>query len=191
MVSVGRAVSIAMAFFASAILVSSFTQVAGASSSTPIIRDVCASTGKQFQLDNKFCIETLSSESRIVAATDLVKMSLALIEAAMSNAAKTRDYVKNMLKQPGLKPDHRYVMQQCDIGYSNCYLSFGSALGETQEKEYFTATYDVKIAFTDNVDFCRNALTSTKIQDEVLSRGNNFIYVFGAVAFDSLDRLIG
>ncbi|KZV20084.1 invertase inhibitor [Dorcoceras hygrometricum] len=188
MTSTGRAVSMGMAFFASAILVSSFTKVVGASSSTPMIRDACART--RHQIDLEFCIETLASEPRIVAARDLVKMSLALIEAAMSNATKTRDYVKKLLKQPGLKPDQRYVMQQCDSGYSDCYISFRSALTEAQGKDYVTATYDVKIAFTDNVDSCRNALTSKKISDGVLSRGNEFIYVFGAVAFDSLDRLI-
>ncbi|KZV20083.1 invertase inhibitor [Dorcoceras hygrometricum] len=154
-----------------------------------MIRDVCASTRKQIELDNKFCIETLASEPRIVAATDLVKMSLALIEAAMSNATKTRDYAKKLLKQPGLKPDNIYVMQQCDRGYFSCYMSFWSALRETQEKEYDYASYDIKIAFTDNVDWCRNALTSKKVNDEVLSRGNEFIFVFGAVAFVTLDLL--
>ncbi|XP_073120969.1 uncharacterized protein [Henckelia pumila] len=182
------AVSIAiLTFLASALFLSSVPKVAGCNSS--LILDVCGSTRKEVNLDQRICVATLESEPGVVAAKDLVSVSIALLEAGISNATKTRSYVQKLLKQPGLKPDHKYVLQKCDRGYEHFGWSFGSALGEVKEKEYDTATYDIKIGYTDNIDECRNALSSKNVKDVAVSKGNEFIYVFGSVAFNTVDRL--
>ncbi|XP_075483836.1 uncharacterized protein LOC142523997 [Primulina tabacum] len=184
------AVSIAMiTFLLSTLLLSSIPEVAICTSPSPLIKDVCGSTAKEVKLDPKICAETLVSEPRVVAASNLVSMSIALIEAGISNATKTRSYVQKMLKRRGLKPDYKYVLQQCDSGYEHFGWSFASALGEVKEGEYDTATYDIKVGYTDNIDECRNALSSKNVKDGAISRGNAFLFLIGEVGFNTVDRL--
>ncbi|XP_073020915.1 uncharacterized protein [Primulina eburnea] len=186
----GGAVSIAMiTFLASALVLSSIPEVASTSPS-PLIKDVCGSTAKEIKaLDPKICAETLVSEPRVVAASNLVSMSIALLEAGISNATKTRSYVQKLLKRRGLKPDYKYVLQQCDGGYENFGWSFVSALGEVKEGEYDTATYDIKVGYTDNIDECQNALSSKNVRDYAISRGNDFLVLIGEVGFNTVNRL--
>ncbi|XP_073304690.1 uncharacterized protein [Primulina huaijiensis] len=116
-------------------------------------------------------------------------MSIALIEAGISNATKTRSYVQKLLKRRGLKPDYKYVLQQCDSGYEHFGWSFASALGEVKEGEYDISTYDLQVGSTDNIDECRNAMSSKNVRDVAISRGNDFLFLIGEVGINTVDRL--
>lgn len=176
------AVSIAMALLLS-------SQVASTSSPTSLIKDVCAS-GRFNHTYYKFCLETLPSEPRVLSAANLVSISNALINAGISKAMKTQSYARKLLKRSGLKPDYRYVLQQCDAAYNYYRASFGSALKEVKEKDYQTANYDLRVTVADDIKGqCQKSLDSKKIKDGVISKGNDLMILFGEVAAQAVNRL--
>ncbi|XP_073133762.1 uncharacterized protein [Henckelia pumila] len=183
------AVSIAiLSFLASTLVLSSVPQVA--SSPSPLIDDVCGSTSKEIkEFDTKMCIKTLESEPRIAAAKDLLSISIALLEFAISNVSKRQlSYVQKQLKQTGLKADYKYVLQTCEDAYKGFVSSFQSARGEIPG-EPDTATYDIMIGYSDDIDTCRNAITSKKISDAEIWKGIHFANLIGQVSFNTVGRL--
>ncbi|XP_073304689.1 uncharacterized protein [Primulina huaijiensis] len=182
-------VSIGITFLAWAIVISSSVpKVASIAPASSLIKDVCV--GRELPIDFNLCVEILNSEPRVVSASDLTSIAIAITEAGLSKAKKTQWYVRKLQKQPGRTPDYGYVLQQCNAAYELYLVHFRNALDTVKYEDYLSAAYNLKAGYTDDINQCRNAQSSRKVKDAVISKGNELMLMFADVAFQTVDRLI-
>lgn len=158
-----------------------------AASSSALIKKAC-STGRE-NFDVNFCIHILQSQPTIASATNLFDLSIGIINSGIAASTNLRTHVESVLKKGTTDPNLRGALQDCKSSYDAVIVSLGSALGETKEKEYETATYDLLLAGTDNIQVCENIVASRKVKDEIILSGNKIVSTYGLSAYEAVEAL--
>ncbi|KAL0438265.1 UNVERIFIED_CONTAM: hypothetical protein Slati_2309500 [Sesamum latifolium] len=110
------------------------------------------------------------------------------MNAGISNATNTRKHIETLLRK---SRDVKGAVHECKLSYESVIGSLNSALSEVRDdKEYLTATYDLKIASTDNIERCAKAVASGKVKDETILSGNKVVPIFGMSAYNAVDKLM-
>ncbi|KAL0326021.1 UNVERIFIED_CONTAM: hypothetical protein Sradi_5171400 [Sesamum radiatum] len=110
------------------------------------------------------------------------------MNVGISNATNTRRYIEKLLRK---SRDMKGAVHECKLSYDSVLGSLNSALSEVREiKEYETATYDLKIASTDNIERCADAVAKGKVEDETILSGNKVVPIFGMSAYNAVDKLM-
>ncbi|KAK4437580.1 hypothetical protein Salat_0092000 [Sesamum alatum] len=157
-----------------------------ASTPSSLIKEVCSNTGRN--IDSKLCIQILQSEQQIATATNFFDLSIGIMESGISNATNTLRYVEKILSGSA---DVKGVLEECKLSYDSVIGSFNSALSEVRDiKEYETATYDLLIASSDNIERCTGAVASGKVEDGTILSGNKVVPIFGLSAYNAVESLI-
>lgn len=164
------------------------TTVASASRPPPLVRRACSNAS--VNIDTELCMKVLGSVPSVASARDLVGLSVSIIEAGISNSTNTRSHVEHVLNRTGGgKQGAKEAFEECKVAYDQIVVRFGSALREVKVKEYLAPTYDLLTASTDCVSSCRRAMERADVADEIVSRGNRIVPVFGISAFSVVGEL--
>ncbi|KAK6118772.1 hypothetical protein DH2020_047463 [Rehmannia glutinosa] len=180
-------------FIASIFLLSSMSNIiiitnARTTSSSSLIEKACSDP--RLRPNSKFCVQVLRSHPKIVSATNLFDLSIAIMETGISSATNTRAYIENLLKKSNVEPNSKGALKECKSSYDSIILSFKSALSEVKyDKEYQTATYDLLIGSTDDIQRCLDNVASGKIKDRNILSGNKVVPIFGLSAYRAVDSI--
>ncbi|KAL0360399.1 UNVERIFIED_CONTAM: hypothetical protein Sradi_3724400 [Sesamum radiatum] len=110
------------------------------------------------------------------------------MNAGISNATNTRRHIETLLRK---SRDVKGPVHECKLSYDSVLGSLNSALSEVRDiKEYDAATYDLKIASTDNIQRCVDDVASGKVKDETILSGNKVVPIFGMSAFNAVNKLM-
>ncbi|KAL8466878.1 hypothetical protein ACS0TY_035810 [Phlomoides rotata] len=151
---------------------------------TPKLLEACNKNNVKSVIDPDLCLKILKSQEKIVSSTNQIDFSVAVIESGISNGTNMWTYIENVLKKRNLDPDLMGVVQECKSSYDSAIGSLQSAQGEVKAGEYQTSSYDLLIASTDNIDQCRNAVASKKINDATILLGNKVLAMFGSIGYN-------
>ncbi|CAA2934721.1 uncharacterized protein LOC111409376 [Olea europaea var. sylvestris] len=140
--------------------------------------------------DYNLCIKVLKSNPKVAFSPNLPTLAINIIKFGISNITNTHTYIQKTLKRKNVGSALRTALKACDESYEFILKSFQSALREIEDdKEYETATYDLLLARTDNLDGCEKALASKKVVDSSISSGNKFVFLFSTAADAVCTRL--
>ncbi|CAI9778009.1 unnamed protein product [Fraxinus pennsylvanica] len=144
--------------------------------------------------DYNLCIKVLKSNPKVASSPNLPTLAINIIKFGISNITNTHTHIKNSQERKNVGSAHRPALKAslkaCDESYELILISFQSALGEVKDdKEYETATYDLLLARTDDLDGCKKALASKKVEDSSISSGNKFVNLFSTAADAVCTRL--
>ncbi|KAL7117691.1 hypothetical protein ACP275_03G089100 [Erythranthe tilingii] len=156
----------------------------------PFIDEACSSRFEYF--DRDICLRILRSDAQISSATNLRDFSIRIIQSAIANATSTHAYVLKAMRNSSMSGDHTTAkaLQVCNHSYLAALVSLNSALNEiVQINEYMTASYDLLIASTDDVDHCRDAVKAAGVTDGVVLTGVRVLPIYGLSAYQIVDRL--
>lgn len=156
-------------------------------SSSVLIEQACSTAKNDFGL--KLCIQVLQSQPKVASAKTLFALSIQIIESGISRSTDTLSYMESLLKRSSTDPNLQVAVQDCKSAYDAVIVSLKSALGEVEIKEYQTATYDLLVASTDNIQVCERAMTSKQVKDEIISSGNKIVPIFGLSALGVVEKL--
>ncbi|KAK6131436.1 hypothetical protein DH2020_034821 [Rehmannia glutinosa] len=179
-------------FIASIFLLSSMSNIiiitSARATSSPLIEKACSDS--RLRPNSKFCIQVLQSYPKIVSATNLFDLSIAIMETGISSATNTLAYVENMLKRSNVGSNLKDALKECKSSYDAVVVSFKSALNEVKwDKEYQTATYDLQIGSIDDIQLCLDNVASGKIKDGNILSGNKVVPIFGLSAYQVVASL--
>lgn len=155
--------------------------------SSALLKQACNTASRG--IDPKTCLEVLKPLPKVASAKNLLDLSIAIVETGILRSTDTLTHIESLLKKTGTSDNLKGAMKSCKEAYDGVVGSFKSARSEIEIKEYDTATYDVLIASTDDVQVCEKALASKGVKDEIISKGNKIVPIFGFSAFNVIDEL--
>ncbi|GER26159.1 plant invertase/pectin methylesterase inhibitor [Striga asiatica] len=154
-----------------------------------LIETVC-SNDRLYPERTKACIKVLRSHPKIASAKNLYDLSIAIMKTGLSSFTSAQAYIKSQLKRSNVGRDLKDALKACNNSYYSGYISFNSALSEvTYDKEYETATYDLLIGCTDDIQSCEENVASGKIKDSTVSRTNDLASIYGLSAYEAVNEL--
>ena len=177
--------SIASIIFISAILLLSSTPQAA--SPPPLIKKVCA--GGKLITDVPTCENGLQAEPRVASAKNLYELSIEIIKLGITKSNTTLDHIKTLLKETKTDSNGKNALGKCKSSYDLVIMSFKSALGEVEIKEYETASYDLALGGTDHIRDCEEVVASKVITDKTIILGNQHVKVFALSAYAAVNLL--
>ncbi|KAL8510858.1 hypothetical protein ACS0TY_017607 [Phlomoides rotata] len=153
------------------------------------LNETCYKNNIKSIIDPDLCFKILESQKKIVLSRNEIELSVTVIESGISNGTNTQTYIESVLKKRILDPKLKGVFQECKSSYDSALVSLRSALLEVKVREYQTATYDLLIASTDNIDRCINVVASKKIKDATILIGNKILPMFGFIGYNVVEDL--
>ncbi|KAL3638944.1 hypothetical protein CASFOL_016851 [Castilleja foliolosa] len=152
-------------------------------SSTSLIETAC-SNPRLVGPNTLSCIQTLKAQPDVVSAKNTFELAIAIMKAGISSAIETGKHIDKLLGGPHVGPE----LQSCKTSYDDVVKAIKSALEEVKDdKEFDTATYDLLIGCTDTFQPCLEA--AGKINDPIISNGNNAMLIYGLSAYQAIDSL--
>ncbi|KAL3360020.1 hypothetical protein AABB24_016496 [Solanum stoloniferum] len=128
--------------------------------------------------DFNFCIKLLNSDPKISSTQTPFDLAIAIIKAGNSHASKTQDYInKKHSHEGGTSPVVSSALSVCSKWYGGVVGAFVTALDDVQEKKFQSASDHVKSA-NDFAMNCEEAFASRNVQDDEISKGDNFVMYF-------------
>ncbi|KAL1543686.1 hypothetical protein AAHA92_20628 [Salvia divinorum] len=151
-----------------------------------LVQKACSNYTKN--IDEKLCLSVLESMPSITSTIDRFTLTIAIIEAGISNSTKTHAHVVRMLGRG--RPEERGAYKVCKVSYDQVVTRFKSSLRQVRSREFVSPTYELLTASTDCVDSCESALATYKVIDRVLMRDNKIVTVFGISAISVIDDMV-
>ncbi|XP_060180258.1 cell wall / vacuolar inhibitor of fructosidase 2-like [Lycium barbarum] len=131
--------------------------------------------------DFGFCITLLNSDPKISSATTPFDLAIAIIQAGNSHASETQDYINKKLSEGGTNPVVSSALSVCSKWYGGILGAFVTALDDVQEKKFQSASDHVESANNYAMN-CEEAFASRNVQDDAISKGDNFVMYFSLSA---------
>ncbi|CAA0812491.1 Unknown protein [Striga hermonthica] len=158
-------------------------------SAESLIETAC-SNDRLYPERTKACIKVLRSHPEIASAKNLYDLSIAIMKTGLSSFTSAQAYIKRQLKRANVGLDVKGALIACNNSYYSGYISFNSALSEVRDdKEYETATYDLLVGCTDDIQSCEDNVALGKIEDPIISRTNDLASIYGLSAYEAVNEL--
>ncbi|KAH6821057.1 hypothetical protein C2S53_006485 [Perilla frutescens var. hirtella] len=149
-------------------------------SSPPLFHKACSDAC--LTLDTELCLIILESIPKVVSAKDLDSLAIAIIEAGISNSTNTRAHIEATLNGKAL--------EDCKYAHDGIIDHFSWALVGVKNHVYELPSLALIQGGWDYVPICNKALAKQKVEeDEVISRGNKAVPIFGLSACGIVQEL--
>ncbi|KAH6821050.1 hypothetical protein C2S53_006478 [Perilla frutescens var. hirtella] len=155
-------------------------------SANPMLQLACSDS---LIINSHVCLGVLESIPKVASAKDLASLAIAIIESGISNSTDTRTHIEAAFNGSDAAAGVKSAFNDCKLAYDQVVDRFGDALTEVKIHEYAYPSYDLLTASTDYVKLCDAALASHNLHDEVISRGNNAVPIFGLSACSIVAQL--
>ncbi|KAL9172961.1 hypothetical protein ABFS82_03G083100 [Erythranthe guttata] len=151
--------------------------------SSSLIDTACSEAGFTNKSDLRSCIEMLGSDRKAASAKNFRDLSVAIVEAGIAHAAKTRAY---LITKRGTDSSGAY--EKCKDSYDMVVNGFTDVVREL-EHDADGASYLVKVVASDDIRPCVAAVKSAKVRDERVLHANRDVVIYGISAFAAIEKI--